>query len=581
MKSHLLFPMTIVVMFALSCGGGGGNGGNGNNGGNLVVGNIAGPTSIVENSSAQFTVAASGDTGIKYLWACDPASAGWFANQTSATTTFSAASVTTDTAVTIRVTVNSDHYGPILKNCGIIVLNAASQGWTRTWGGAGWDAAYGFGFDSSGNMYVTGVFMGSFVDFDPGSGTDQHSSHGGYEAYLTKFDPGGGYLWTRTWGGVLWDQGSNLVVDRNGNVYVAGWFQGTSDFDPGDGYDWRDAVGDLDAFISKLNSSGDWQWSRTWGGVNWDKAWDVAVDYSGDIYVTGAFSDNVDFDPGPGVQTYYSAVSSTFLSKFESSGDFDWVRTWPAHEGHGVALDSAGNTFVAGIFWGNIDFNPGPGTDMHSSAYTDMYLSKLDSSGDFQWARTWGGGLDFDNAQDVAIDGEGNIYVTGHYTGLADFDPSSGADLHQSCNSVHGEPTRDVFVSKLDSYGNFQWAHTWGGNEADRGYGVAVDGPGNVYITGYFMGTADFDPGGGISSFISSGGQDFFVSKLGASGSYKWTVAMGGSLDEAGWGIGVDSHGNVYLAGLFRTTVDFDPGAAVDNRSSNGEADIFLTKIVP
>ena len=384
------------------------------------------------------------------------------------------------------------------------------KGWTRTWGGDKDDKGYGVAIDGSGNTYVTGCFRGT-VDFDPGTGVDNHATNGYYDVFLSKFDSSGAFEWARTWGGSDYDYGEGVAIDGSGNVYVTGYFEGTVDFDPGSGVDNHTSNGSAgDVFLSRFDSWGAMKWAHTWGGSDWDEGLGVAVDGPGNVYVTGWFSGTVDFDPGSGVDN---------------------------HTSHG---------------------------------HTDVFLSKLDSSGAFQWARTWGGSDDWDEGRGVGVDGSGNVYVTGFFRDTADFDPGSGVDNHTS----NGD---DVFLSKFDSSGAFIWARTWGGN---WGYGVAVDGSDNVYVTGEFYGTVDFDPGSGVDNRTSNGVGDVFLSKFDSSGAFKWARTWGGSSHESDEGVGVAADGsdNVYVTGWFQDTVDFDPGSGVDNHTSNGEYDVFLSK---
>ena len=136
----------------------------------------------------------------------------------------------------------------------------------------------------------------------------------------------------------------------------------------------------------------------------------------------------------------------------------------------------------------------------------------------------------------------------------------------------------DIFVSKYDSSGNYQWTKAFGGSGNDWAYSVATDSSGNVYITGVFQTTVDFDPGAGVDNRTSAGSNDTFLSKYDASGNYQWTRAFGGTGSDLVYSVATDSSGNVYIAGYFRNTVDFDPGAGVDNRTSAGECDAFLSK---
>jgi hypothetical protein len=146
-------------------------------------------------------------------------------------------------------------------------------------------------------------------------------------------------------------------------------------------------------------------------------------------------------------------------------------------------------------------------TELTDNGDLDAFLTKFDSSGSFVWARKWGGSGD-DIAAGVAIDFFGDVYVIGHYSDTVDFDPGSATDDHTS-NGLF-----DVFVTKLDSSGAFKWARTWGGSGWDRGLGIAVDKSGNIFASGSFMGTVDFDPGFGVDNRTSSGGTDIFLVKL-------------------------------------------------------------------
>jgi len=213
--------------------------------------------------------------------------------------------------------------------------------------------------------------------------------------------------------------------------------------------------------------------------------------------------------------------------------------------GRSVAVDSSGNVYTTGQFSGTVDFDPGAGTaNLVSNEYADVFVSKLDASGNLVWAKSFGGtGTDAGNS--VAVDGSGNVHITGYFQGTADFDPGDGTtDLTSA-----GE--QDVFVSKLDASGNLVWAKRFGSTDYDVGWSVAVDGSGNVYTTGYFQGTVDFDPGAGITNLVSAGQSDVFVSKLDASGRLMWAKRFGGTDGDAGVSVAVDGSGNVHTTGSF------------------------------
>ncbi len=473
----------------------------------------------------------------------------------------------------------SDHLAAFFRY-DLTIEYTGKLGWARTWGGESWDYGCGVVVDGSGNVYVTGVFCGQ-VDFDPDGG-DSYTSNGYGDAFLSKYDSWGNFEWARIWGGSGWDYGDGVAVDGLGNIYVAGSFWATVDFDPDGGIDEYTSNGYSDVFLSKFDSSGNFDWVRTWGGLDQDSGEGVVVDGSGNLYVTGLFEDTADFDPGPGTDEHTSNGDyDAFLSKFDLSGNFKWARTWGGSSndfGNGVAVDGSGNVYVTGNFKSTVDFDPGGGDPHTWNGGRDIFLSKFDSSGNFKWARTWGGPEE-DYGNEVAVDNSGNVYVTGFFESTLDFDPDGG-NPHTSNGSS------DVFLSKFDSSGNFKGTRTWGGTWGDGGCGVAADSSGNVYVTGGFCGTVDFEPGGG-DVHTSNGYQDVFLSKFDSSGNFEWARTWGGSDFDYGHRVAADGSGNVYVTGLFEeNTVDFAPtdppcNDDPDEHNSNGSPDAFLTKHLP
>jgi hypothetical protein len=238
-----------------------------------------------------------------------------------------------------------------------------------------------------------------------------------------------------------------------------------------------------------------------------------------------------------------------------------------------ISVDSSGNVYTTGPFQGTADFDPGAGTaNLTSAGGDDSFISKLDSSGNYVWAKQLGG-IGNDVGYGISVDSSGNVYITGTFNDTADFDPGAGTANLTSVGS------QDSFISKLDSSGNYVWAKQLGGTSADVARDISMDSGGNVYTTGTFQGTADFDPGASTANLTSAGGRDSFISKLDSSGNYVWAKQLGGTGNDIGRSISVDSSSNVYTVGYFTGTADFDPGASTANLTAGGATNSFISKL--
>ena len=271
--------------------------------------------------------------------------------------------------------------------------------------------------------------------------------------------------------------------------------------------------------------------------------------------------------------TAMAGLPSTLVQAKASSrplladGDYLWAKNWNAWymgEKGGITIDSNDNVYTTGRFGGTVDFDPGPGTFNLTSTGFDIFVSKLDNNGNLVWAKNMGGsGPDaytvVTTSNDIALDTNGNVYVTGKFCGMVDFDPGPGVTALTSKGSC------DLYVVELDSNGNLIKARNMGGKYSEaEGYGIAVDATGNIYTTGHFTGTVDFDPGTSKANLTNAGQWDIFVSKLDLNGNYVLAKAMGGAnADAQGLSVAVDSTGNIYTVGSLTGLVDFDPGSGV------------------
>lgn len=440
--------------------------------------------------------------------------------------------------------------------------------------------------DNAGNTYSAGYFSGT-IDFDPGAGVSTLTVNGNQDIYVTKTDASGALVWARSFGGSGQDRGTGVAVDETGNVYLSGVFFGTVDFDPGTGTSNITAVpASGEGCIVKLDAGGNFVWANATSTSSGGICNAVTVDALGQVYIAGSFSGTGDFDPGAGTANLTSAGGAdAFAWKLSSSGSYIWAKRWGGtgiDVGSSIAVDPSGNVIAAGTFLSTVDFDPGAGTANLATNGTgtggsDIFINKLDAAGDYVWARRIGGNGS-DNGRGVAVDAGGNVYITGGIQGPGNV-AAPGVSLLAYPTTNGG--SIDGVVVKFNAAGAFQWFRTLGGNAADISNGIAVDASGNVYTTGSFNGTADFDPGAGAANVTSAGSADIFVSKLDNAGTYIWAKGFGSTASDVGAGIAADGEGNVYTVGNFLGNVNFDPnGSAVLTSSGPGTASsAFLQKL--
>ncbi|MBK8956557.1 MAG: T9SS type A sorting domain-containing protein [Saprospiraceae bacterium] len=332
----------------------------------------------------------------------------------------------------------------------------------------------------------------------------------------------------------------------------------------------------------------DWIWAKSVGGSGNELGNSIAIDTEGDgsIYVVGPFQNSVDFDPGPGVETLVSkGFYDLFILKLDRRGNFVWVKGIGGNLGSDVAKavvcdpSGNGNIFITGDFIGTVDFDPGAAiANLSSAGSNDNFVLKLDKDGNYIWARAIRGSSNA-GSNFLAVDpnGSGNIYVTGLFTGTADFDPGTGVFNLSSNGSF------DIFVLKLNGEGDFVWARSVGGDNFDVAYHLALDtiNGGHIYLTGRFRTTVDFDPGTGTHMVTASGVDDIYILKLNQNGDFVWVNDLGGMGYGEGNALVVDQQidGGLYLAGrIGGGTVDLDPGMGVYNLKSVGVTDLVVCK---
>jgi hypothetical protein len=390
---------------------------------------------------------------------------------------------------------------------------------------------------------------------------------------------GQNFSWANSVGATGWDFALGVTTDAAGNVYSTGFFYGTVDFDPGAGtFTLTASSVNYDAYVVKHDPLGNLIWAKKFGGGNNANGNAIAVDASGNTFITGTFMNTCDFDPGPGSFTLTSAGSDdVFVVKLDPSGNLIWAKNFGGpllDKPNGITVDGSGNVYTTGYIKGTADLDPGSSTfTVTSLGAEDIFISKLDASGNFVWAKVIGANS-VDQGFSIALDAGNNLYSTGYFTSTVDFDPSAAVYTLSTGTVVN----TNAYALKLDANGNFIWAKGWGALGDEHGYALTVNS-GNVLVTGNYMNVCDFDPGPGTFTLSSSGSADAFITRLDLNGNFTWARSIGGTAFETGSAISVDPSGNVYTGGNFQSSIDADPGSSVVTLTSFGLNEAFISKL--
>jgi len=426
------------------------------------------------------------------------------------------------------------------------------------------------------NIFVIGTGHAG-ADCDPSLGDNNQITN--HEMEFMKFDWGGGLEWVKR----IMISPSDYAIDSSGNHYITGQFKGTVDFDPGPGIVEYTSYYNANAFLIKLDPNGELLWVLTWKDNPYyvDPILAVSGDLSA-VYMAGVFEGIFDFDPGVNVDEHTSiSYEDGFLMKISSDSQYEWTQTWGCgvHDPmRDVVVDGNGNPIVCGSFNGIVDMDPGPGEEFHDSEiYGATFLIKLDSDGVFQWARSFSAYID-QYGRHLAVDSNNNIYLIGDFMYVVDFDPGTPMDVRTSNGSS------DIFFTRYDPYGNYQWVLTWGGAGSDNAWGINIDQFDNVYINGKFEETVDMDPGPGIDEHTVPGGSnddDVFMSRFTLDGIYIevsiWRSNVGGPM-------AFDHLGNIYFANTWGyffsfSPLDFDPGPTEQYLENNHSSQAYILKL--
>lgn len=463
----------------------------------------------------------------------------------------------------------------MLAGASLLHAQLPSLAWANSINGLNTDWCREICVDNAGNVYATGLFEGATADLDPDpvDSLILNSVNGTQDMFLCKYDPNGALLWAYQFGGSNHDQGYALATDQSGNVYMAGHFQGSVDFDPTANVTLFNASGATDIAIVKLNANGGFVWAQRIGGSDYDIVESIAIDVNNSLLVTGSFRQTVDFDPGPGTQNLTANGTfndDIFILKMTSGGSFVWVKQFGAmglDHPYDLTTDASGNIYAGGYFEQTVDFDPGSGVaNLAATLGSDAFILKLDGNGDYTWAKAYGGNM-ADEIYGITTDANGNVFAIGDFW---------SASVTFGSTTLTSAGQSEAVLCKHDASGNLLWAAAISGSDVQTGRVIRTDTAGYIYVCGYFNGPTDFDPGAGTAS--QSGAENAYLAKLDANANLVWYTSIGAAGTDDAMTMQLDDSANIYIGGYFENTVDFDFNSGTFNLAASGY-DMYVLKL--
>lgn len=409
--------------------------------------------------------------------------------------------------------------------------------------------------DNSGNIYTTGYFFGSNFTFS----TTTLVNAGNYDAYVTKHDFSGNFIWAQQIGGAFDDVSNAIVCDNAGNIFVTGYY--TSSTLVIGSYTLTN-MGGTDAFVVKYDPNGNVLWAKSFGDNMIEEPYGIASDGI-NVFVTGQFQSNT-INFGTSTLTC-NGGGDVYLAKYDNNGNELWAKGFGdigLEIGYDITLTPSNDIYITGSFRSpNLTFSTYTLTNMGGS---DYFIARYDAAGNELWAK--GAGGNFDDAGTSIKENGGAIYATGYFKSTS---ISFGATTYTNA----GPTSADAFVINYNGIGNETWSRAFGGNLDDIPYGVACIG-GNVFIGGHIHSSSvAFD----TYTLTCGGVGDGFIAKLNFSGSVIWAENQGGLNDDGINDITSDLFLNVYAAGYYNSSSISFSSYTLNN---NGSSDFCLAKLL-
>ncbi len=444
-------------------------------------------------------------------------------------------------------------------------------------GGDSYDYANAIQVAPNGDIIIAGAFMDT-VDFDPGVNQEIRTSIGIEDIFVLCLDSTFQFKWVRQFGGSGNDRALDIDIDNLGNIYVTGYFQSDLIYPPGTTQTILSSAGGIDVFIIKISPLGAFQYAKSIGGTGGEKGNALNLDNSGHLYVSGSFSLTADFDPSSNVYPLTSnGNSDAFLVKLDTSGQFQWAKSWGGSSQYGDAIydnlvmNADTSLILAGIFGGVVDFDSSPQSDQRTAVGDqDMFITCLGLDGTYKWTKTFGStgpdGI-------VALANINNLICASGFF-------SNTLSLSSSVN-INAVGSGDGLLLTLNKQGIVKWHSHFGSTGDERIMDVSV-APNNEYLiaSGFYTTNLDLNPGAGTFQVQSAGLRDVFHVQLDSTGSFLFGDSYGGTNND-GVGKAFAKNSTFYTVGNFQNSISINVSGSPTAFSSEGSTDILIQKYVP
>lgn len=437
----------------------------------------------------------------------------------------------------------------VLAFLGLLLFTSVSgqNYWAKKQAGSNVDETLAVTGDDQGNIYTTGYYSG-LAEING----ETKVVNGLTDIFLSKIGSNGSTTWVVSAGGSSSDRGLAIAVDQNQNVIVSGFFSGTINF--GGGVSITSNANSQDAFVAKFSPAGGIIWAKSGGSSgNSDRANGVAVDNSGNIFITGQFTGQATFG-NLSISSLNNSIDA-FIVKYDASGNEQWIKKGSGtsiDRGLSITTDNAGNAYTVGQFSGDITFD-----NLYSNSILNaLFIIKYSSSGNEEWFR-FGGGTEQSIANSITCDGS-NIYITGDFGNSITFLGSGNSTLNSGYQNA-------VFIASYSASGSLLWKQSQGSSSAVSARSISVNN-GEIGVVGWHECTFEsLSEIYGEATFNSLGFKDVFVMRYSSSGQFDYARNFGSPTDEIATGVYVQSNGKEVITGMYKETLYIPMGSSAVN----------------